>query len=88
MRDDIAFAHQRVRDFAQRQRDSLAEFEVELMSGLVAGQKLIPANTAGCYVPGGRYAHAASRHHERVHRQSGRRAQHRRHLARPTRKPA
>ncbi len=60
VRDDLAFAHQRVRDFAQRQRDSLAEFEVELMSGLVAGQKLIPTNTAGCYVPGGRYAHAAS----------------------------
>lgn len=60
VRDDIAFAHQRVRDFAQRQRESLAEFEVELISGLVAGQKLIPANTAGCYVPGGRYAHAAS----------------------------
>ena len=60
VRDDIAFAHQRVRDFAQRQRDSLAEFEVELMSGLIAGQKLIPVNTAGCYVPGGRYAHAAS----------------------------
>ena len=60
VREDIAFAHQRVRDFAQRQRDSLAEFAVELMSGLVAGQKLIPVNTAGCYVPGGRYAHAAS----------------------------
>lgn len=60
VRDDIAFAHQRVRDFAQRQRDSLGEFEVALMSGLVAGQKLIPVNTAGCYVPGGRYAHAAS----------------------------
>ena len=60
VREDLAFAHQRVRDFAQRQRDSLAEFEVELMSGLVAGQKLIPVNTAGCYVPGGRYAHAAS----------------------------
>jgi sulfopropanediol 3-dehydrogenase len=60
VRDDIAFAHQRVRDFAQRQRDSLAEFEMELMSGLIAGQKLIPVNTAGCYVPGGRYAHAAS----------------------------
>lgn len=60
VREDITFAHQRVRDFAQRQRDSLGEFEVELMSGLVAGQKLIPVNTAGCYVPGGRYAHAAS----------------------------
>lgn len=60
VREDIAFAHKRVRDFAQLQRDSLGEFEVELISGLVAGQKLIPVNTAGCYVPGGRYAHAAS----------------------------
>jgi sulfopropanediol 3-dehydrogenase len=59
-RDDIAFAHTRVRDFAMRQRESLHEFEAELMDGLVAGQKLIPVNTAGCYVPGGRYAHAAS----------------------------
>jgi sulfopropanediol 3-dehydrogenase len=60
VRDDIAFAHKRVSDFAQRQRDSMQEFEVELMEGLVTGQKLIPVNTAGCYVPGGRYAHAAS----------------------------
>lgn len=60
VRDDIAFAHARVRDFAQAQRDTLGEFETELFSGLVAGQKLIPVNTAGCYVPGGRYAHAAS----------------------------
>ena len=60
VRDDIAFAHARVRDFALRQRASLHEFEVELIDGLVAGQKLIPVNTAGCYVPGGRYAHAAS----------------------------
>jgi sulfopropanediol 3-dehydrogenase len=58
--DDIAFAHQRVRDFAMRQRESLHAFETELIDGLVAGQKLIPVNTAGCYVPGGRYAHAAS----------------------------
>ncbi len=58
--DDIAFAHKRVSDFAKRQRDSLHEFEVELIPGLTAGQKLIPVNTAGCYVPGGRYAHAAS----------------------------
>lgn len=60
VKDDIGFAHARVRDFAQRQRDSLLEFETELIDGLVAGQKLIPVNTAGCYVPGGRYAHAAS----------------------------
>ena len=60
VKDDIAFAHARVRDFAQHQRDSLHEFETELVDGLIAGQKLIPINTAGCYVPGGRYAHAAS----------------------------
>lgn len=60
VKDDIAFAYARVRDFALRQRESLHEFEVELINGLVAGQKLIPVNTAGCYVPGGRYAHAAS----------------------------
>ena len=60
VKDDIAFAHARVKDFAQRQRDSLYEFEAELIEGLITGQKLIPVNTAGCYVPGGRYAHAAS----------------------------
>ncbi len=60
VKDDIAFAHSRVRDFAEHQRASLHEFETELVSGLIAGQKLIPVNTAGCYVPGGRYAHAAS----------------------------
>ena len=60
VKDDIAFAHQRVRDFALRQRESLQEFETQLINGLTAGQKLIPVNTAGCYVPGGRYAHAAS----------------------------
>ncbi len=60
VRDDIAFAHARVRDFAQRQRDALLEFSAEDVSGLVTGQKLVPVNTAGCYVPGGRYAHAAS----------------------------
>ena len=38
----------------------MQEFEVTLVDGLVAGQRLIPVTTAGCYVPGGRYAHAAS----------------------------
>jgi sulfopropanediol 3-dehydrogenase len=57
---DIRFARDRVRDFAQRQRDSLREFEVELIEGLVAGQRIVPVSTAGCYVPGGRFAHAAS----------------------------
>ncbi|MEJ2176456.1 MAG: histidinol dehydrogenase [Gammaproteobacteria bacterium] len=60
VKDDIRFAHQRVSDFAKQQRDSMLEFEVELMDGLIAGQKLVPVSCAGCYVPGGRYAHAAS----------------------------
>jgi sulfopropanediol 3-dehydrogenase len=60
VRDDIRFARDRVQDFARRQRDSMREFSAELLPGLVAGQRLIPCNTAGCYVPGGRYAHAAS----------------------------
>lgn len=60
LRDDLQFAHERVRKFAEAQRASLAEFETELSPGLFAGQKLIPVTTAGCYVPGGRYAHVAS----------------------------
>ncbi|NIA69342.1 histidinol dehydrogenase [Pelagibius litoralis] len=59
-KDDLRYAHARVRDFAQRQRDSQQEFEIELLDGLMTGQRLIPVTTAGCYVPGGRYAHAAS----------------------------
>jgi sulfopropanediol 3-dehydrogenase len=60
LKQDIAFAYKRVRDFAQRQRDSVHDFEAELSPGLFAGQRLIPVQTAGCYVPGGRYAHVAS----------------------------
>lgn len=60
VKDDIRYAHAQVRDFAQHQRDSQREFETTLVDGLVVGQRLIPVTTAGCYVPGGRYAHAAS----------------------------
>jgi len=60
VRDDIRFARDRVQDFARRQRDSMQEFQAEPMPGLTVGQRLIPCQTAGCYVPGGRYAHAAS----------------------------
>jgi len=60
IKDDIRFARDRVQDFARRQRESMHEFSAELLPGLVAGQRLIPCRTAGCYVPGGRYAHAAS----------------------------
>ncbi|MGB7447494.1 MAG: histidinol dehydrogenase [Ornithinimicrobium sp.] len=58
--DDLDFAHRQVRAFADRQRESMSEFEVELHPGLVAGQRNIPVAAAGCYVPGGRYAHVAS----------------------------
>ena len=57
---DIQFSHQRVKAFAEAQLASMTEFETELSPGLFAGQRLIPVNTAGCYVPGGRYAHIAS----------------------------
>ncbi len=59
-KSDIRFSWQRVRDFAEAQLASLVDFETELSPGLIAGQKQIPVNTAGCYVPGGRYAHIAS----------------------------
>ena len=60
LKDDIQFAYDRVTKFAHAQKDSIKEFETELSPGLWAGQKLIPIETAGCYVPGGRYAHVAS----------------------------
>ena len=60
LKDDLRFAHDRVRDFAEQQKNSIGEFETELSPGLWAGQRLIPMETAGCYVPGGRYAHVAS----------------------------
>lgn len=59
-RQDIQFSHARVKGFAEAQLASMGEFETELSPGLVAGQRLIAVNTAGCYIPGGRYAHIAS----------------------------
>ena len=56
-KDDIKFSHERVKKFAEAQLKNYGQdFEVELSPGLYAGQKLIPVNTAGCYIPGGRYA--------------------------------
>jgi len=60
VRRDIEFATEQVRHFAEAQRASIDEFAVELRPGLVAGQRLVPINVAGCYVPTGRYAHIAS----------------------------
>jgi sulfopropanediol 3-dehydrogenase len=60
-KDDVQFAHERVKKFAEAQLKNYGQdFEVELSEGLFAGQRLIPVNTAGCYVPAGRYAHIAS----------------------------
>ena len=60
-KDDVQFAHERIKKFAELQLKSMNnEFEVELSKGLFAGQRLIPVNTAGCYIPGGRYAHISS----------------------------
>jgi sulfopropanediol 3-dehydrogenase len=60
VKHDIEFAAERVRRFAQAQRGSIREFTIEMQPGLTAGQRLIPVNVAGCYVPTGRYAHIAS----------------------------
>src|SRR6056297_1953681 len=60
LRDDIQFAHDNVRRFAQAQKETLRNIEVEVVPGLVTGQKSIPVKGAGCYVPGGRYSHIAS----------------------------
>ncbi|MBR9753523.1 MAG: histidinol dehydrogenase [Gammaproteobacteria bacterium] len=60
VKDDIDFAHRQIRRFAEAQRDSLTSFEIETEPGVVLGQRVLPIDAAGCYVPGGRYAHAAS----------------------------
>jgi sulfopropanediol 3-dehydrogenase len=57
---DIELAAAQVRRFAEAQRASMQEFSTQLSDGLTAGQRLIPVNVAGCYVPTGRYAHIAS----------------------------
>ena len=60
VKEDVAFALDRVRRFAEAQRASMREFEIELAPGMRAGQRLVPVNCAGAYVPTGRYAHIAS----------------------------
>ena len=60
--DDIRFAQEQVRNFAQHQNDALRDVEVETMPGVVLGHKNIPVNSVGCYVPGGKYPMVASAH--------------------------
>jgi len=60
--DDIKFAQAQVRNFAQKQKDTMHDLEVETLPGVVLGHRHIPVNSIGCYVPGGRYPMVASAH--------------------------
>ena len=60
--DDIRFAQEQVRNFAQHQRDAISDVEVETLPGIVLGHKNIPVPRVGCYVPGGKYPLLASAH--------------------------
>ena len=60
--EDIRFAQKQIRNFAQIQRDSMQDVEVQTMPGVVLGHRHIPVNAAGCYVPGGKYPLIASAH--------------------------
>jgi sulfopropanediol 3-dehydrogenase len=60
LKADIQFAHANIRRFAEAQKATLSDCAVEILPGLMAGQKQIPVSAAGCYVPGGRYSHVAS----------------------------
>lgn len=60
--DDIRFVQEQVRTFAQAQRDSLVDIEVETLPGVHLGQKHVPVRAAGAYIPGGKYPLTASAH--------------------------
>ena len=60
LKADIRFAHDNVKRFAEVQKATVSDVEMEIVPGLIAGQKAIPVDAAGCYVPGGRYSHIAS----------------------------
>lgn len=60
LKDDIRFSHDNVRRFAEAQKQTSANFDMEIVPGMTLGQKAIPCQAAGCYVPGGRYSHIAS----------------------------
>lgn len=60
LQDDIRFAHDNIRRFAEAQKATITDCEIEILPGFRAGQRQIPVSAAGCYVPGGRYSHIAS----------------------------
>lgn len=60
LKEDIRFAHDNVRRFAELQKSTVSDVQTEITPGFITGQKAIPVDAAGCYVPGGRYSHIAS----------------------------
>src|SRR2546430_11992855 len=60
--DDIKFAQAQVRNFAQKQKETLRDLEIETLPGVVLGHRHIPVNSIGCYVPGGGYPMVAPAH--------------------------
>jgi len=60
VKDDVHFQHARVKAFAEKSRASMHNFEYEVSPGTTLGQRLVPVQTVGCYVPGGRYCHISS----------------------------
>ena len=60
--EDIKFAQSQIRKFAQAQRDSMLDIEIETMPGVILGHKNIPVQSVGCYVPGGKFPMVASAH--------------------------
>ena len=60
LKEDIQFAHDNVKRFAEAQKATVSNITYEIAPGFIAGQKAIPVDAAGCYVPGGRYSHIAS----------------------------
>ena len=60
--EDIKFAQTQIRKFAQAQRDSMLDIEIETMPGVILGHKNIPVQSVGCYVPGGKFPMVASAH--------------------------
>ncbi len=60
--EDLKFAQEQVRNFAQAQRDSMLDIEVETLPGVILGHKNIPVQSVGCYVPGGKFPMVASAH--------------------------
>ena len=62
VKEDIRFAQRQIRHFAEKQRETILDLEVETLPGVILGHKNIPVDSVGCYVPGGRYPMVASAH--------------------------